>query len=153
MSQQSNIQFAKWLKVNDPFLFEVAVRAAELQKEKAAAMNGLFDFVSDVDWGELGKSVVDTVQKVAPTVVQYKAQAAALKTNIARANQGLPPIDMNQYNPTVKIAAEITPENEAAIQRLAEQAMNSTGNKIKEMLPYVLGGFGLFIAAKKMRVF
>ena len=150
MSLQSNIAFAKWLQKNDPFLFEVAVKAAELKK--AQAVGGLFDFVGDINWSEIGNSVVDTVTKVAPAVVQYKTQAAALKLNMQRAKQGLPPVDTTAYQPTVKIAAEITPENEAAINRIAAQAVNDTGAKLKSYLPYALGGVGLYLVARKMKV-
>lgn len=152
MSTQSNIQFAQWLQKNDPFLFEVALRTAELKKQRRAEVNGLFDFVGDINWADIGSSVVDTVTKVAPAVVQYKSQAAALKLNMQRAKQGLPPVDTTAYQPTVKIAAQITPENEAAINRIASQAVSDTGDKLKQYIPYALGGVGLYLVAKKMKV-
>lgn len=140
MSQQSNIAFAKWLHANDPFLFAVAAKRVELEKQKAGQMSGVFDFIGDIDWAGIGSTVIDTVQKVAPTVIQYQAQAKALKLNMERAKAGQPPINVADYTPTVKIAPQITPETEQAINRVAQQAVATTGDQLAKYLPWIGGG-------------
>lgn len=144
----AKIQFAQWLAKKEPFLFKVAEKAAEIKKAGGVAGVGFLD----IDWGDLAKSVTETVKEVAPAVIQYKAQSSALKTNMKRAEQGLPPIDYAQYTPAVRIQPEISPQTEQVIVRLAEKTVQSTGDKIKEFFPYILAGTAvLFVALRRRR--
>lgn len=149
MSTRSKIQLAKWLQRNDPYLFRVAVKAAQIEKAQEKGMGNIFSAIGNIDWGSIGSAAVSTVTKVAPALIQYKSQKKILDTNLKRAETGLPPIDYAEYQPTVKIAPEITPETEQVIQRVATQAVSNTGDKLKEMLPYFAAGLGLILILKK----
>lgn len=148
MSTQSEIAFAKWLQVNDPFLFSVVVKAAELKKARSNSLG----FIGSINWAAIAKTAVDTVKNVAPAVVQYKAQSQALKTNLRRAEQGQPPINFNDYAPTVKIEPQMTPEIEAAINRIASQSIQKTGNEAAKIMPWLIGGIAaVFLLPKLMK--
>lgn len=150
MSSQSKIAFAKWLQKNDPFLFRVAVARAKQEKAKKANLHGISDMFSGINWADLSKTVVDTVQKTAPSLIQFKTQAKLLKLNMERAKSGLPPVNSSDYAPTVKIAPEITPESEAAINRMAQQAVNTTGQQLLKMAPWVMAAVVGAVALPKI---
>lgn len=146
MSTQAKIAFAKWLQENDPFLFEIAKKKAQLQK--AGTIDGL-GFLTNINWGDLAKSAVDTVKNIAPSLVQYKAQSKLLKTQLKRAEQGLPPLNAEQYAPTVKIAPEITPETEAAAARIATESMKGAFGGMGNLLPMVaIGGAAIYFLTR-----
>lgn len=145
MSLQSKVAFAKWLQANDPFLFRVVVKAAEIKQRQ---QNGL-GFLG-LDWGAIAKTAVDTVKNVAPAVVQYKAQSAALKANIRRAETGQPPINFAEYAPVVRVAPEMTPETEAAINRIAEQSIKKTGGEAAKVMPWIVGGIAAVVLLPKL---
>lgn len=130
MTQASNIAFAQWVKTNDPFLFEVAKKRFELKK---TGMNGLGLSLSDFNIGDFAKSLMSTVKEVAPGLVQYKTQTKILKTQLKRAEKGLPPLQTSEYAPTLNVSAEITPEMEAAALRVAQ---SSVGSGLNTILPY-----------------
>ncbi len=128
MSDASKAAFLQWLQDNDPFLFEVV--------KKRAGMDGGLGF----DWGGLFNTAVGVIKDVAPAVISAQGQKKILDLQIERARQNLPPLDTTNYMPTVKIAADITPENEAAAIRIAQQTANDAAQKMK---PYFFGGLAL----------
>lgn len=149
MPTQADVAFAKWLQVNDPFLFQVAKKRAEIQKGGSLAGMG---FLTDINWGDLAKSAIETVKSVAPSLVQYKAQSKILKTQLKRAEQGLPPMDASQYAPTVNIAPEITPETEAAATRIATESLRGSLGQFGQMLPMIaIGGAAIYFMTRKKR--
>lgn len=144
MSNQAKIAFAQWVQKNDPFLFQVAVKRAEMLKGQGVGFLG-------IDWSSIATSVVDTVKSVAPSLVQYKAQSALLKTQLKRAENGLPPLQTAEYAPTVKIAAEITPETEAAATRIAAQSISQGMGNFGKILPFAAIGLVGFMLLRKRR--
>lgn len=50
-----------------------------------------------------GTSILDTIQSTLPAYFQAKSQSDLMKINIARAEQGLPPIDSSSLAPTVNV--------------------------------------------------
>lgn len=123
MSDASKAAFLQWLQDNDPFIFEVV-------KKRAGIDGGL-----GLDWGGLFTTAVNTIKDIAPAVISAQGQKKILDLQIERARQNLPPLDTTNYMPTVKIAADITPENEAAAVRIAQQTANDAAQKMK---PYFL---------------
>lgn len=149
MAKQSEIQLAQWLQRNDPFLFEIAVQRAEKQKQQ---MHGLFDSIASINWADIAKSAVSTVKDIAPALVQYKTQSKILKTQLKRAESGLPPLETSQYAPTIGVSAEITPEMEAAAARVANSAVTTGIGQMGQFLPYIaIGGLALILLMRKRR--
>lgn len=50
-----------------------------------------------------GQDVLDLIKGIAPSYFQIKSQSDLMKINIARAEQGLPPIDSSGLAPTVNV--------------------------------------------------
>lgn len=131
----------EWLQKNDPFIFEVVKKRADL--DSGTGLGAL-------DWGSLFTSAVDTIKNLAPAVISAQGQKKLLDVQIERAKQNLPPLDTSNYMPTVKIAADITPENEEAALRVAQQTINT---QVQGMKPYFFGGLALaaFLFFRKRR--
>lgn len=143
---QAQIQFAKWLQKNEPFLFNVAVKVAEKQQGQGLG------FIANIDWGAIGKAAMTTVKEIAPAAIQLQAQKKALDANLKRAQQGQPPIDFNQYTPAIKVAAEITPDSEAAINRTANVVIDSISRKAANAAPWIVGGLvAVFVLPKLIK--
>lgn len=138
MATRAQKEFVRWVQQNDPFLFEVAKKRLAMRQDMGA-----------IDWGGIFKGVADTVKNVAPTLVQYQSQKKVLDMQMKRAEQGLPPADVQNYSPVVRVAAEMTPETEAAATRVAQQSVK-TG--VSELMPlFLLGGLGAFFLLNKKR--
>lgn len=145
MSTQAKIAFAKWLQENDPFLFEIAKKKAQLQK--AGTIDGL-GFLTNINWGDLAKSAVDTVKNIAPSLVQYKAQSKVLKTQLKLAEQGLPLLKAEQYDPYAP-TVKVTPETEAAAARIATESMKGAFGGMGNLLPMVaIGGAAIYFLTR-----
>lgn len=146
MAKPSEIAFAKWLQRNDPFLFDIAKKRVEIQK--SGTINGL-GFLTDINWGDLAKSAVETVKNIAPSLVQYKAQSKLLKTQLKRAETGLPPLNAAEYAPVLKVEPSLSPETEAAAARIATQSVNSAFSNFGQMLPMLaIGGAAIYFMTR-----
>lgn len=152
MNQQEKAQemAINWVRDNDPKVYELAVKRHALQQGKAAifglsgydadefvALNGIADFF---------KTLSTTVQNVLPQAIQYKTQKDILKAQLKRGEQGLPPLDVADYSPVFRVAPDFTPESEAALTRMAIQ---TTGSGLNKILPYAIGGLGLFLLLRR----
>lgn len=131
---QAKTQFVNWVRKNDPFLYAVAKKRAELVKS---------DELNGIDIGGFFNNLVDTVKSIAPTVITYQGQKKILDVQIQRARNGLPPLDSSQYTPTVKVEAQLTPENERAAQRIA---INTVKESAQGMQKYMLIGIAGVLA-------
>lgn len=147
MSTAAKIEYVKWIADRDPFLFEIIRKAHELKTGQQ--LSGIFDFVSNIDWKGLATTAVETVKNVAPSLVQYKAQMAALKTNLQRAETGLPPIDYSQYTPVVKVEAQVTPEMEEAATRIAMRSVEQGASSLKTPLLFMALAVGAFMLTRR----
>lgn len=86
-------KFVRWMAKNHP---EVARRAKEML-ERDALMAEVGGFVD---------AFTDAIEKVAPALLNVKAQRDLLKVQVERARQGLEPLEASQISPTVKVAVE-----------------------------------------------
>ena len=144
MSVQSKKAFIMWLKANDPFLYEATLKTNELKNLK----NGMG---LTVDWGGMFNSAIDTIKTAAPEYLKFQQQKKIMKMQMKRAEQGLPPANVADYTPAEKLAPEITPETEAAINRVAVQAVKEGTGNLQKMLPWALLGFGAVFALTRRR--
>lgn len=150
-TQKSMQQFLAWLSANDPFLYEVAMRGGQILQAKTAQAVAGGDYSLGISWGDIGSGLTDAfkvavgaVKDVIPAYTQYKAQSKVLKLQLKRAEQGQPPLEAEYYTPTVKVAPEITPQTEQAINRVAQQAVqqvtSQAGTGLQKMIiPAALG--------------
>ena len=53
-----------------------------------------------------GETWLDTLQRVLPTIVTSYQQKQLLDVQIDRAKQGLPPLDVSQYAPGVRVGVD-----------------------------------------------
>lgn len=77
--------YLAWLRRQFPDLYRQAVTI------NAQGMQGIFDSISDT-FNNVVKSVSDALPQLASTYAQYRQQEQLIKENTRRAEQGLPPL-------------------------------------------------------------
>jgi hypothetical protein len=131
-------EFLIWLAQKNPKLLKIALKNAEIQRAIAKKL-GHVGHVEGV-W----ETIADTVQKVAPALVQSKIQLDMYKINVKRAEQGLPPIDNTAITPTIKVQTELGPETRQELTKTAEKGLS------KLITPaLIVGGVFLFAMMSK----
>jgi len=140
-------KFVEWLKENDPAIYVVVKKRLEMEKAK----NGLGN--ADETRPSIWQTITQTIKDVAPTLVQLPFQKKLLDAQMKRAEQGLPPLNVDDYTPTLKIGTTITPENEAALTRIAQEtAKSGLAETFTKVMPYAAGGLLLWgLLGKKKR--
>jgi hypothetical protein len=146
MNERAKKQFAVWLKRNDPFLYRVAEKRFNLIKRRSGQLSGPLDFLNK----DFFSTIADTVKTVAPSIFQIQSQKKILDVQLERARQGLPPLQTSEYAPTIKVAAEITPEMEAAANRVAVQSVREAMPSMERWF-FVAIGVGAYLMLKKKR--
>lgn len=144
-------QFLTWLKQTNPGVFRSALEHAERAKAHFEAQSGDPAALSGLAETETGavvqkswwQSLAEGITAAGTAVLAYKGQKASIEMNMARAQQGLPPIDLSRYNaPTVRTQVDVSPE---ILARLREGGMNTmllVGGIAAAvlLLPKLLGG-------------
>lgn len=135
-NDQAKKDYLKWMQQNEPFIYEVAMQ--RLRNENSN-LSGWADFGASI--GKAFSTVTNTVSNLAPTYLQYKQQKKVMDMQMRRAEQGLPPANVEDYTPAVKVRVDASPETQQAIQTAAVQA---TQTGIDKMMPvFLLGGVGI----------
>lgn len=128
-------QYVEWFKRHEPFWYRVAMKRLDMQSSPSQNMlRGL-----GVSWSGVFTSLVDTVKEAAPAYLQAKQQKEIMEMQLKRAEKGLPPANIDDYTPSVKIQPTITPETEQAITRVATQSLQSG---LTKALPWIAGIVG-----------
>lgn len=122
--------FVAWMRQNDPFLYNIAVK-------RAAIANG--QTMGDIM--DLFTALTDTVEKIAPKVMELGAQKKILDVQLARAKNGLQPLQTT-YSPTVGVGVVNTPQ----YQQLANQIAYSQPSQLQSITPILFGIGGLALA-------
>lgn len=126
MSAQSRTQFADWLKTNHPALFQRAIRIAE-----NATNNGLGQIGPPAPATEPTKSFWEKFTEAAAglgtTYLTLKNQRDAMKINLDRAQQGLPPIDAATSAPVIRVQTDLSPQ-------LTDRLVSTAGEGLNKML-------------------
>lgn len=129
-------QFLTWLKERYPPVFRHALKVAETAKSHFAAQTKNPAALSGLGWSMSAdggvavaepttwwQSLVEGITQAGTAYLAYKGQKAAIEMNLARANQGLPPIDASQYTaPTVRTQVDVSPE---ILARLRETGIST----------------------------
>lgn len=127
---RSQAQFINWLKIHEPFLYQIAVKRAAMEGQTLHGLGSWFDSVVNSVTTALPK-ITSTVAKVAPQYYQYRVQRSQAKAaekaakepppvviqeQAQRAQQGLPPMPVYNYQPLLSAPPP------AAAQQLANKA-------------------------------
>ncbi len=119
---RARMQFLTWVRNEFPDLFNVAVERANVS-EQAQMLEGLGQD-DQVPWY---KKVASTLLAAGTTYLALRAQRDAMKINIARAEQGLPPIDTAGLAPVIRTQIELEPE-------IIDKITGSAGVQVNKML-------------------
>jgi hypothetical protein len=99
-------KFAKWVSDTFPELYTAAVR----RLENTGGAGGLSRLGQDTATAAAPVSawdkVINAIQTIAPEYLKAKAQKDLLDVQLDRAKQGLPPLDMSQYAPSVRLGLD-----------------------------------------------
>lgn len=140
-----------WVRKNDPNVYALAVKRhalkqghsniyglSAIEEDTIASLSGVGDFFSTLS---------DTVVKVLPKVIDARTTDKVLKAQLKRGEMGLPPLDVADYAPVLKVQPEFNPQTEAAYTRIATQ---SIGSSLGNVLPWIgLGGLALIMIMRR----
>lgn len=149
MNEQSQREFIEWVRRNDPFLYGVGQKVYDMTEAGTELgfinIGGLFRSIGTAAT-HLGK----TAANIAPKILQYRQQKRVMDMQIKRAEQGLPPANVQDYTPAVKIAPEITPEAERAMTNVAVKTVReTTSGAAKWLIPGI--GIALLLMGRRRR--
>ncbi len=119
-------QFIAWFRQNYPAMSEQVQNRVDNDQSLAAS-----DTTQKPEsiWG----SIVSGIKDLAPAYLQFKNQKKIMAMQLARAKQGLPPLNVEQLAPTVRVQAGLSPD----IKRMILPAIA------------ILGALGLFMVLRK----
>lgn len=111
---QARIAFVSWLQNAHPALAAAAIEAAENSSISGNATNGLGQYemgppAPEISGGSFWEKLTTGAIALGGTYLTLKAQRDAMKINLARAEQGLPPIDPALAAPTIRTVVDIDP--------------------------------------------
>lgn len=131
MSAKSKLQFLTWLKNRHPEVYESAILKAD-----SSTLGEAQDTSNQNDTPWWQKAVTGVIA-AGSTYLNLKAQRDALKMNLQRAEQGLPPVDTSEITqaPTVRTQVDLPPE-------IITKVTESAGQNVNKML-MVGGGIAL----------
>lgn len=141
--EQPKKDFIMWLATRDPMLLRLARKrqAIKIQQAKMAATPtlGAAELQTGVVQPNFWNTLVETARDVLPTVVSMPLQKKILDVQIKRAEQGMPPLDAAQYVAPIKVQAEISPESEKALTRIAQDSTKTgIGEIASRLAPYAI---------------
>lgn len=124
--KKSQQQFVKWLSKEYPAMSEQLKNRIDGDLALAASdatqkPTGIWD------------SIVGGIKDLAPQYLQFKNQKKIMEMQLKRAKQGLPPLNVEQLAPTVRVQAGLSPD----LKRLVLPAMA------------LVGAVGLFLVLRK----
>lgn len=142
MLTPSQLKTIEWIRVNDPFLYQLAQKRFEIKREKGMAGLGEVVAPNKSFWNTLA----ETAQSVLPAVINMPAQKKVLDIQMKRAEQGLPPIDAAAYIPPIKFSADISEDTENALTRIAQESTKTgVAEILKKVAPYAVPAVLLMI--------
>lgn len=116
---KSKQAFLNWVKKRHPM---VVLTSLEVEKRRSGGVGGFSDVIT---------SLFSTVKEVAPDILKIDAQRRIFNAQLKRAEQGLPPLEVEQYAPTVKVQADITPEMTSAAKEVGFDIVSKSIDKYK----------------------
>lgn len=102
---RARMQFLTWLSDKHPELYNAALERVERQ-EQAAQLSGLGAEEGESWWQKISGGLL----AVGSTYLSLKNQRDAMKLNLARAEQGLPPVDPGITAPVIRTEIDLPPD-------------------------------------------
>lgn len=118
-SVKAKQDFLNWARRKHPM---VVLTSLEVEKRRSGGVGA---------WTDVITSMFSTVKEVAPDLLKIDAQRRIFNAQLKRAEQGLPPLDVEQYSPTVKVSADITPEMTSAAKEVGFDIVSKSIDKYK----------------------
>lgn len=139
---QSEVQFMNWLKTYEPTVYALAAKrfAIKTGGKEVYGLSGYEGGISGLD--DFMSTITDTIKNVLPAVVQYKSQNKILDAQLQRAKMGMPPLNVEDYSPVMRVQPSFDPQSEAALTRMA---VSTTSSSIKQLLPFALAGLAAYM--------
>ena len=137
---ESQKQFIEWLNAKDPMILRLAKKRYDIKLQRAG-VNGLAGLGEDAPAKKpsFWETLAETAKSVLPSLVTMPLQKKILDIQIKRADQGLPPLDAAQYVAPIKIQADVSPETEKALTRVAQESTKTGVSEIaKRVAPYAI---------------
>lgn len=134
MNEHNMKKFIDWLKVNDPFLYELSMRRALYKNMKRQSLSGFLDSITGAF-----SSIVDTVSNIGPKYYEMKLQKEMLEQQIKAVKAGSSPSTNIPYTPVVPPAQVPTTQVQQEIDRVAKE---TSGSKLS-VVPIAIGAFFL----------
>lgn len=128
---QARLQFITWLRKKHPELYSTAMRRTEKWRRQAAAQTGrpaTLEGLGQTKGGAVEEQsfwqkLSSGITALGTTYLTYKVQKDSMDINLARAEQGLPPVDTSFAAPIVRTQIDISPEIAARLQETGGEAM------------------------------
>ena len=134
---RSRQQFVSWLKREMPKVWALAKARVG---EAPAGLSGLGQNETETWWQKL----TGTVANIGQSVLAYQTQKELLDIQLKRAEQGLPPIETAQYQPTVRVGVD--PET---ARYAVEYAGETIGEKLGPLLWIIPAGLVLLFVMRR----
>lgn len=115
----ARLQFADWLKMNHPVIFQRAIAIAE---KNSATLKGLGEEEKLSFWQRFSEAAAG----LGVTYLTLKNQRDAMKINLQRAQAGLAPIDAATSAPVIRTQVDLSPELTSRLVSTAGEGINKT---------------------------
>jgi len=135
MLTENQKEFVEWMQENAPNTYGLAV----LEATDATQLNGLNADQQSTQSKGWFENFTDSIKKIAPALMQFKTQKKIMRTQLRRAERGLPPLDTSALAPTLRIQPELPPEVYRDIKKYVLPAAVGIGAIL----------FGLMLSRKK----
>ena len=125
---EARIQFMAWVQQNFPALAAAAIEAAE--NNSVSGLGQMGPPAPEQLGGSFWEKLTSGALALGGTYLTLRAQRDAMKLNLARAEQGLPPIDPGLSAPTIRTVIDIDPN-------LARNLASNIGSGLNRTLLFV----------------
>jgi len=146
MSNKNKLDFIKWVKINQPELYNAAlVETVEggVGIPWAPTKSGNYGEKPAPSWVDKMTGVIGSL---APQLIKLRQQRSLMRMQIKRARQGLPPANVADYTPVIKTRIDV-----GADTRNALIAEGRRGFKAMALPAAGIIGVGLLIFALKKK--
>ncbi len=99
-------KFLAWVKSKHPKIYRIALLKAGARNQRLSGLG-----VEETSWWS---TMVTSIKEAIPAALQYKQQKDLMNMQLARAQAGLPPANVADYTPVLKIETELAPTTRAA---------------------------------------
>lgn len=144
-------KFLEWMRnaYGDELAELIAIRAEEIARKEAPRDDGLGQ-TEDGDDRKWWEKIVDAGTEVLPKYLEYQQQADIIDVQMERAREGKPPLNTDEYAPSVQVGLD-----EKTVERIANEAQSRAsaagGALMQNPLTWIVGGTAAFLIFRSMR--